>query len=211
MTTGRAEVCGTRDAPGIGWGAQMRIGGELAYVAVGANLGDREATFASVIRSIESEVDLVLLAASPVFETPPIGPEGQGAYLNAVLELRSWLAPLDLLRRLQAIEAGHGRDRGPGAVRWGPRTIDLDLLFFGDRCIELPDLVVPHPRAHERSFVMTPMAELAPDYRHPVIGTRVAEIAADREAEADGGIGAGWRPRGWPGSESSSRSAQTGG
>ena len=75
----------------------MRAGGEIVYVAVGANLGDREAAFASVIRSIETEAEILLLAASPVFETDPIGPEGQGAYLNAALRLRSWLSPTDLL------------------------------------------------------------------------------------------------------------------
>jgi 2-amino-4-hydroxy-6-hydroxymethyldihydropteridine diphosphokinase len=176
----------------------MRAGGEIVYVAVGANLGDREATFAAVIRSIEQETDLLLLAASPVFETSPVGPAGQDNYLNAALELRTWLAPLDLLLRLQAIETQLGRDRGPEAVRWGSRRIDLDLLFFGDRCIDLPDLVVPHPRAHERAFVMTPMAELAPGLWHPVVGASVVEIARGRPDTEEVRV---WpRPAGWPGS-----------
>lgn len=187
----------------------MRVGGEIVYVAVGANLGDREATFASVIRSIEQERDLLLLAASPVFESEPIGPAGQEAYLNAVLELRAWLAPLDLLRRLQAIEERLGRERGPESVRWGPRMIDLDLVFFGDRCIDLPDLVVPHPRAHERSFVMTPMAELAPDFRHPVEGASVAEIARGRPDVEHVRV---WRrPAGWPGSRADTDPGTRGG
>ena len=176
----------------------MRAGGEIVYVAVGANLGDREATFSAVIRSIEEEADLLLLAASPIYETAPVGPAGQDAYLNAALELRTWLAPLELLRRLQAIEVRLGRERGPETVRWGPRIIDLDLLFFGDRCIDLPDLVVPHPRAHERAFVMLPMAELAPGFRHPVVGVAVAEIA--REQAHTGGVRISRRPPGWPGS-----------
>ncbi|MBJ22892.1 MAG: 2-amino-4-hydroxy-6-hydroxymethyldihydropteridine diphosphokinase [bacterium] len=175
----------------------VRVGGEIVYVAVGANLGDREATFASVIRSLDREADLLVLAASPVFETAPVGPLGQGAYLNAALELRSWLAPLDLLRRLQQIEGRLGRDRSPDAPRWGPRTIDLDLLFYGDRCIDLPDLVVPHPRAHERAFVMRPMAELAPGFRHPVMGIPIVEIARGRPDVDDVQL---WpRPPGWPG------------
>jgi len=174
----------------------MRAGGEIVYVAVGANLGDREETFASVIRSIELESDLQLLAASSVFETEPLGPEGQPTYLNAALSLRSWLGPIELLGCLQAIESHLGRDRSREVVRWGPRAVDLDIIFFGDRCIQHPDLIVPHPRAHERAFVMAPLAELAPNFCHPVSGTEVAEIAA---ATMGGGDILIWpRPRGWP-------------
>lgn len=187
----------------------MRVGGEIVYVAVGANLGDREATFADVIRSLEQEAEMLLLAASSVFETAPVGPEGQEAYLNAVLELRTWLSPLDLLRRLQAIELRLGRDRGPDAVRWGARVIDLDLLFYGERCIDLPELVVPHPRVHERAFVLAPLAELAPDLRHPVMGAEIAELM---RALADDADVRGWRrPPGWPGSQLESVERRQGG
>lgn len=175
----------------------MRSGGEIAYVAVGANLGDREATFAAVVEAIDREPDLLLRAASPIFETAPVGPADQPAYLNAVLELRSWLAPLELLRSLQAIEARLGRDRRRERQRWGPRPIDLDLLFFGDRCIELPDLTVPHPRAHERAFVLAPMVEIAPRFRHPVLGVELVELA--RGLTGAGAVRARPRPRGWPG------------
>ncbi len=187
----------------------MRVGGEIVYVAVGANLGDREATFAAVIESFESERDLLLLAASPVYETAPVGPGGQAAYLNAAIELRTWLAPLELLHRLQRIEARLGRDRGPDAVRWGPRRIDLDLLFYGDQCIELPELVVPHPRAHERAFVMLPMAQLAPKFRHPVVGLSVAEIARRQPDKGDVLV---WsRPPGWPGNRADVGESREGG
>lgn len=175
----------------------MREGGELVFVAVGANLGDREATLAAVIRELEREPDLVLLAASTVYETDPIGPGEQGPYLNAVLELRSWIAPLELLRRLQRIEELFGRDRSPAAIRWGARTLDLDLLFYGERTIELPELVVPHPRAHERAFVLVPLAELAPSLVHPRLGATIEAIARalfDREA-----VRPLRRPAGWPG------------
>jgi 2-amino-4-hydroxy-6-hydroxymethyldihydropteridine diphosphokinase len=175
----------------------MRISGEIVYVAVGANLGNREATFGAVIRAIEAEPDLLLLNASSVFETEPLGPGRQQPYLNAALRLRSWLAPMELLARLQRIEVALGRDRSAQAERWGPRPIDLDILFFGDRCIRLPELVVPHPRAHERAFVMLPMAELDPELAHPVIGETMAVIARsrpDREAVRP------WpRPPSWPG------------
>lgn len=177
----------------------MRAGGEIAYVAVGANLGDREETFARVIAELEGLSDVLVLSASSVFETAPLGTPGQSAYLNGVLALRSWLGPLDLLHGLQAIEAALGRDRSRESVRWGPRTIDLDLLFFGDRCLEVPELTVPHPRAHERAFVLTPLAEVAPEYRHPILGIEIAEMA---RAQADHESVRPWpRPTGWPGAD----------
>jgi 2-amino-4-hydroxy-6-hydroxymethyldihydropteridine diphosphokinase len=175
----------------------MRAGGEVVYVALGANLGDREATFSSVIAAFEHEPDLRLLAASRVFETPPLGPPGQRPYLNAVVAMRAWLAPVELLRRLQGIETALGRDRGPDAVRWGPRTIDLDLLFYGERCITLPELEVPHPRAHERAFVLLPLAEVAPALVHPTLGRSIAELATAR-SDADE-VTPRPRPAGWPG------------
>ena len=175
----------------------MRAGGEIVYVALGANLGDREATFSSVIAAFEHEPDLRLLAASRVFETPPLGPPGQRPYLNAVVAMRAWLAPVELLRRLQGIETALGRDRGPDAVRWGPRTIDLDLIFYGERCITLPELEVPPPRAHERAFVLLPLAEVAPALVHPTLGRSIAELAAAR-SDADE-VTPRPRPVGWPG------------
>ncbi|MFO0689343.1 MAG: 2-amino-4-hydroxy-6-hydroxymethyldihydropteridine diphosphokinase [Myxococcota bacterium] len=175
----------------------MREGGELVFVAVGANLGDREASFAAVVQALEQEPDLLLLAASTVYETDPIGPGDQAPYLNAVLGLRSWLAPLALLRRLQRIEAMLGRDRTAAAVRWGARTIDLDLLFYGERVIELPELVVPHPRVHERAFVLMPLAELAPALVHPRLGATIEAIA--RELFDPESVRPWRRPVGWPG------------
>jgi 2-amino-4-hydroxy-6-hydroxymethyldihydropteridine diphosphokinase len=177
----------------------MREGGELVFVAVGANLGDREATFAAVIRALESEADLLLVGASTVYETEPIGPGDQEPYLNAVIGLRSWLSPTALLACLQRIEARFGRDRSATAVRWGPRTLDLDLLFYGERVIELPELIVPHPRVHERAFVLMPLAELAPSLVHPLIGATIAAIAEGLVESAD--VRPWRRPEGWPGSE----------
>jgi 2-amino-4-hydroxy-6-hydroxymethyldihydropteridine diphosphokinase len=177
----------------------MRSGGEIVYVAVGANLGDREATFAAAIRAIEAESDLLLLSASPIFETQAVGPAGQGAYLNAVMRLRAWLGPVELLHRLQSIEIALGRDRRRETLRWGPREIDLDILFFGDRCIDSPDLVVPHLRAHQRIFVMAPMAEIAPSFVHPKLGITIGQIA--RTFPDPGGLQAWPRPAGWPGTQ----------
>ena len=178
----------------------MRAGGEIAYIAVGANLGDREDVLARAIRALESEVDLVLRAASPVFETEPVGPAGQGAYLNAMLEFRVWLSPRELLERLQATELALGRDRSADAVRWGARTLDLDLIFFGDRCIERAELIVPHPRAHLRAFVMRPMAALAPDFVHPILGLKIERILRELPEDERDGVRSFARPMGWPGS-----------
>ena len=175
----------------------MRAGGERVYVALGANLGDREATFSAVIRAFEREPDLQLVAASGVYETPPLGPPGQDPYLNAVVALHAWLSPSALLERLQAIESALGRDRGPDAIRWGPRAIDLDLLLFGDRCVSLPDLEVPHPRLHERAFVLVPLADLAPRLAHPIRGGSVEDMLAAQGGHDD--IVPCDRPAGWPG------------
>lgn len=181
----------------------MRRGGEIVYVAIGANLGDRTATFSATIRAIEAESDLLLLFASPIFETEPMGPAGQGRYLNAVIQLRVWLDPLELLRRLQSIEVSLGRDRSRETLRWGPREIDLDILFFGDRCIETPELVVPHAHAHERSFVMAPMATLSPSFVHPRLGRSVDEIASSFSDLAEVRV---WpSPPGWPGAPGEER------
>jgi 2-amino-4-hydroxy-6-hydroxymethyldihydropteridine diphosphokinase len=175
----------------------MRASGEIVYVAIGANLGDREATFGAAITAIERERDLLLLVASPVYETPPLGPAEQRPYLNAVVQMRSWLGPVELLHRLQAIEQALGREREREVERWGPRTIDLDLLFFGERCVESPELVVPHARAHERIFVMAPMAEIAPGYVHPRLGVTVGEIV--RSLPGAETVVPWTRPQGWPG------------
>lgn len=154
----------------------VRSGGEIVYVALGANLGDRGATFATVIATIEQDADLDLLRLSSIFETDPMGPPGQDAYLNAVVEMRVRLGPAELLVWLHAMERAMGRDRAAEAERWGARELDLDILFFANRRIDSDDLVIPHARAHERNFVMTPLAEIVPDLIHPVLGMSIAEI-----------------------------------
>jgi len=127
-----------------------------AIVALGSNLGDREAYLRLAVDSLDHVV-----GASQVFETAPIGgPDGQGAYLNMVVLLETPLDPFALLRRCQRIEASADRQR---IVRWGPRTLDLDVLFYDDVRIDSPELVVPHPRVGERRFVLAPLEEVAPE------------------------------------------------
>jgi len=158
----------------------MRAGGVVAYIALGSNLGDREAALCGAVRALDALPDVALLSASRIYETEPVGPPGQGPYLNAVVSTRSWLAPLDLLARLQTIERRAGRDRRLETVRLGPRRLDLDLLLFGERCLESPELELPHPRMHMRAFLLTPLCEIvAPELRHPRTGVRLGQLAEE--------------------------------
>src|SRR5262245_33363902 len=145
------------------------------FVALGSNLGDREATLRGALARLRATPGIALVAVSQLFETEPIGPP-QPRYLNAAAELDSALSARDLLARLLAIEREAGRTRG--AERNAPRTLDLDLLLFGDESIAEPDLVVPHPRLAERAFVLEPLADLAAGLRHPALAASVGELAA---------------------------------
>jgi 2-amino-4-hydroxy-6-hydroxymethyldihydropteridine diphosphokinase len=147
-----------------------------AFVALGGNVGDVAATFASALRELASVPGLSLIAVSGRYRTPPWGPVAQPPYVNAVAELAASLAPLDLLDHLLACERRHGRNRAQ-EQRWGPRTLDLDLLALGDTVMDHPRLQLPHPRLADRAFVLVPWADLAPDW--PVAGHgRVADLLA---------------------------------
>jgi 2-amino-4-hydroxy-6-hydroxymethyldihydropteridine diphosphokinase len=150
-------------------------GGETVYVSLGSNVGDREGHLARALSALAALPCVAELALSPVYETDPVGPGEQGTYLNAVVRLRTSLGPRELLTRLQQIERAAGRVRGP--VRNAPRTLDLDILFFGDRRLASGELEVPHPRLHERPFVLEPLADLAPDLVHPGLGERIETLA----------------------------------
>ena len=130
-----------------------------AFVGIGTNLGDREE---NVRRALELLAELGPVRSSSVRETDPVGVTDQPRFLNAVAEVETDLTAHELLERLLEIERGLGRDR-PTEERWGPRTIDLDLLLYGQETIEEPGLSVPHPRLAERRFVLEPLCELAPD------------------------------------------------
>ena len=140
----------------------------VAYVGFGSNLGDRE----GAIRAAAAELGIRRL--STLRETEPWGVADQPMYVNAVGELETEEPPRDLLERLLAVEREHGRVR---RERWGPRTLDLDLLLYGDLELEEPGLAVPHPRLHERPFVLEPLAELAPGLNVPGKG-RVRDLLA---------------------------------
>jgi 2-amino-4-hydroxy-6-hydroxymethyldihydropteridine diphosphokinase len=131
-----------------------------AYVGLGANLGDRERTLRAAVDALAAEDGVEVASVSALRETEPVGVGQQPLYLNGAAELETTLTARRLLDRLLAVEQRFGRIRVPGEQ--GPRTLDLDLLLYGDEVIDEPGLTVPHPRLHERRFVLEPLAELAP-------------------------------------------------
>ena len=135
---------------------------EIVYLALGTNLGDREANLREARAALNPHVQLE--AASPIYETEPWGISDQPRFLNQVICGQTHLSPRDLLDFLKKLEAQLGRKTG---VRYGPRLIDLDILFFGSQILESTDLVIPHPHLQDREFVLVPLADLAPDLIHP--------------------------------------------
>jgi 2-amino-4-hydroxy-6-hydroxymethyldihydropteridine diphosphokinase len=144
-----------------------------AAVALGGNLGGPDRAFARARRELADTPGVVVQAASSLWRTAPWGKTDQPDFLNGVLLLDTALEPERLLNRLLELEEREGREPGP---RWGPRPLDLDLLWHGEAVRETEDLVLPHPRIAERSFVLEPAAEVAPDWRHPVDGRTVREM-----------------------------------
>lgn len=134
----------------------------LAYIGMGSNLGDRERTLESAVGELDRLPDTRVLRRSSWLENPAVGMEGGADFLNGAVEVETQLPAEELLNRLLEIEKRHGRDRGQskGAGKYGSRTLDLDLLLYGDERIDRPGLVVPHPRMMERDFVLIPLAEL---------------------------------------------------
>jgi 2-amino-4-hydroxy-6-hydroxymethyldihydropteridine diphosphokinase len=146
----------------------------LVYVGLGSNLGDRLGHLEGALRALEATPDVAVLEVSRFYETEPVGPP-QPAYLNAVAKLSTPLSPRAVLKRLLEIERSEGRERGP--QRNAPRTLDLDLLLYGELCLAEGDLILPHPRLHERGFVLEPLSDLAPGLVHPILRETIAVLA----------------------------------
>ena len=149
-----------------------------AYIGLGSNLGNRLEGCRNAIEALATLPTCSVLQTSSFYETTPVGLVEQPAFINGVVLLETAKDAPWLLRQMLAIENTFGRIR---TLKWGPRSIDLDLLFFDDLIIDLPELSVPHPLLHERCFVLEPLNEIAPDFRHPCLEKTVAELLDNLE------------------------------
>jgi len=145
----------------------------IIYLALGANLGDRFANLKAAIAALPPAIRV--LNQSPVYETPPWGLTDQPAFLNMALMGETHLGPLALLANVKHLETLLGRTP---SIHYGPRLIDMDILFYDELILAAPELTIPHPHLHERAFVLVPLADLAPDLIHPVFGKPVRELLA---------------------------------
>jgi 2-amino-4-hydroxy-6-hydroxymethyldihydropteridine diphosphokinase len=150
----------------------------IAYLCLGSNLGDRAGTMAKAVGLI-ARIGLKIVARSSLYETPPWGPVPQGPYLNLVVAVETELSARELLHMLLGVEHAFGRDR-TREVRFGPRTIDIDILLYGEETIAEPDLEIPHPRMMERAFALVPLVEIAPDLVVGGVPIRQALAALDQ-------------------------------
>ena len=146
-----------------------------AYIALGANLGNRERNITAALQALEATREVKVTKVSALYETDPVGGPPQGKFLNAVAEVKTSLEAPRLMSLCLRIEESLGRKRGE---RWGPRTIDLDLLLFDDEIHSSEELTIPHPLMHERRFVLEPLVEIAPNAVHPALEQTAADLLA---------------------------------
>jgi 2-amino-4-hydroxy-6-hydroxymethyldihydropteridine diphosphokinase len=154
----------------------MAPGGGRVFLALGANLGDRETNLRQALELLSERCTVT--AVSSLYRSDAVVPEGEPPgpeYLNAVVEVTTQLTPVELLRFVKEVERRIGRTQ---AKRWAPRLIDIDIVLYGGEMIDTPGLTVPHPRMADRAFVLAPLAELAPEVVHPQLGSTVEELAA---------------------------------
>jgi len=150
-----------------------------AYIGMGSNLGHRVDNCRKALGALAACKGCVLEAESPLYETEPVDFEDQSWFVNSVARVRTCLEPDALLQQLQAIERAMGRR--PGGPKFGPRILDLDILFFNDWIVHTTDLQFPHPRLHQRRFVLKPLCDIAPELVHPVLGETIRSLLSNLE------------------------------
>ncbi len=143
------------------------------YLGLGSNMGDRVALLQRAVHSLQEEKEIHIIELSSIYETDPIGFTEQPSFYNLVVHLVTTLSPSDLLQKILSIETKLNRVR---KQRWGPRTIDIDILLYGDQRVEEENLTIPHPRLHEREVVLIPLLEIAGDFRIPHIDEKVSNL-----------------------------------
>jgi 2-amino-4-hydroxy-6-hydroxymethyldihydropteridine diphosphokinase len=153
--------------------------GRLAWIAIGTNQGNPQRIYKQAVQRLKHHpMGIRVAAESPLYRTEPVGMVCQPWYINGVVVVETQWGPKTLLRVLRRIEAAFGRNRRR-EKRWGPRRLDLDILFHGERIIHSKFLELPHPRLHLRRFVLTPLAQVSPDFLHPIIGKTVDMLLQD--------------------------------
>lgn len=145
----------------------------VAYIGFGSNIGDRLGHIRNAVRALSKTEGITLQEISSIYKTDPVGYEAQAHFLNGVAAIQTDLPPLSLLHTLKDIETAVGRQH---RIRWGPREIDLDILIYGDMCLQTEKLVIPHPEMHLRRFVLVPLVEIAPNLMHPVFQATVQTL-----------------------------------
>lgn len=150
----------------------------VVYLSLGSNIDDRVGYIQQAVKLLQNDNSFKIVRTSTLYETEPWGNKKQNWFVNAVVEAKTTLSAVELLMLCQQVELALGRVR-EGVPRWGERTIDIDILFYGNEIIQLPELVVPHERLHERAFVLVPLLEIVPLLKHPVLNKTIIELHED--------------------------------
>jgi len=155
---------------------------KTAYLSLGSNVGDREEYIEQAITLLRETPGIKVIRRSSNYETQPQGNKNQPLFINAAVEISTHYSPQTLLELLQGFEDTLGRDR---SIEWGPRTIDIDILLYGDEIVSDDNLTIPHPLMHERLFVLEPLAEIAPNVKHPVLERTIKDLYNEKKLEGD--------------------------